>query len=383
MAEIDEVTRRWIRNKSDELAAANGCWFNPERGAYAVWWIEYYCRLYEGEYAKQNFLCRSGMEHLLETHPRDFPEWSKGGEDYSLARCSAYMEWLDGGGQPDWQYECTMRLFGWERRSEQYDRDIRRFNRACVFVSKKNKKTPTLAAWSLFLTCGDGEEGAKTFGGAKDGKQALIAMDHAIAMVEQSPELSKVCKINKNEHSILHMPTRSKYAPLSSANERTWESKEGLNGNLAIDETHVVDHAFMRRIRRAGISRVEPLHIEVSTAGNNPNGYGKQTYDLAKRVLTGQSLNDQMFVAIYEAPQDLTGADLSADPVKYAKMANPAWGHTVHEEEFRNDYQQSLATNMDLADFMLYRLNIWQQSASPWIRESDFTKCYEAFGLSV
>lgn len=375
---MDKTTELWIRNESDRLAITNGCRFDPARGAYTVWWIEKYCRLYEGEWAGQNVLLRSGcpdVDHQI------FEEWDEGGEELSVNRAAIYAQWVADGGQPDWQYECTMRMFGWVRDSQRWGRVIRRFNQASIYIPKKQKKTPTLASWGVYLTCGDGEMGAKCFGGAKDGNQAGIAMAHAIAMVEQSPELSSECKLNRNEKSIEHIPTRSKYKPLSSANERTKTSKEGINGNILIDETHVVDRDFIKIISRAGISRAEPFHIEVSTAGNNPDGYGKERQDYARQVAVGAEKNDQLFVAIYEAPQTLTDQELAADPIKYGMMANPAWGHTAHEEEYLADYNASKRTISGLADFKMYRLNIWQHTSSQWLRLDQWMGCGADFSI--
>lgn len=370
---VDRDTQRWIRNKSDEIAVVNGCMFDVARGAYTVWWIERYCKLYEGEWAGQNLLLRSGNPDVDQ---QVLDDWDAGGKELSLQRAAIYADWIDQKPElVDWQYECTMRMFGWVRHSERWDRIIRRFNAASISVPKKQKKSPTLAAWGNYLTCGDGEPGAKCFGGAKDGNQAMISMAHAIAMVEQSPELSSECKINKNERSIEHIPTRSKYKPLSSANERSKTSKEGINGNILIDETHVVDRDFIKIISRAGISRAEPFHIEVSTAGNNPDGYGKERQDYARQVVSGAIRDDQLFVAIYEAPQTLSDAELDKDPCKYGRMANPAWGHTAHEEEFLADYQRSKRTIAGLADFKMYRLDIWQHTASQWLRMDQWVNC--------
>jgi len=376
---MDELTKLWIRNESDRIAVNNGCWFDVSRGAYTVWWIEKYCRLYEGEWAGQNVLLRSARP---EVDRQILDDWETVGEQQSIERARLYAEWIAKGGKPDWQYECTMRMFGWVRNSGRWGRIIRRFNAASIYIPKKQKKTPTLAAWGVYLTCGDGEPGAKCFGGAKDGNQAGIAMAHAIAMVEQSPELSAECKVNRNEKSIEHIPTRSKYKPLSSANERTKTSKEGINGNILIDETHVVDRDFIKIISRAGISRAEPYHIEVSTAGNNPDGYGKERQDYARQVISGAEKNDQLFVAIYEAPQNLSDEELAKDPIKYGKMANPAWGHTAHEEEYIADYNQSKRTISGLADFKMYRLNIWQHTASQWLRLDQWMRCVGPYSLN-
>lgn len=376
---MDETTKLWVRNKSDELAVANGCWFDVARAAWTVWWIERYCKLYEGEWAGSNMLLRSGVpdvDHVI------LDDWNDGGMEQSFKRAQIYAEAFRDGARVDWQYECTMRLFGWAKHSQRWNRSVRRFTQASIWIAKKNKKTPSLASWGVYLTCGDGESGAKAFGGAKDGNQAGIAMAHALAMIEQSPELASECKVNRNEKSITHVPTRSIYKPLSSNNERSKSSKEGINGHVLIDETHVVDQDFIDIISRAGISRAEPLRIEVSTAGNNPDGYGKRRQDYARQVECGAEKNDQLFVAIYEAPQDITDEELAKDPCKYGMMANPSWGHTAHEEEFLADYNESKRTISSLAKFKLYRLNIWQRTANHWLRGDDWLKCGRMLNLA-
>lgn len=370
---IDDVTKLWMRNKSDELAVEKGCWFSVEAGAYVVWWIERYCKLYEGEWAGEPVLLRSGNP---EVDKRIELDWDEGGREASVERARIYAEWIASGeAEPDWQYECTMRMFGWLVNSQRWGRTVRRFNQASIWIPKKQKKSPTLATWGVYLTCGDGEEGGNTFSGAKDGGQACISMRHALLMIEQSPELKHICKVNQNEKMIEHTPSNSRYKPLSSNDSRTQKSKEGINGNILIDETHVVDRDFIEIISRAGISRAEPFFIEVSTAGNNPDGYGFERQTYARAVENGSQDNVKLFVAIYEAPQDLTPEQLAKDPIKYGRMANPAWGHTAHEEEYIDDYNQSRQSLRSLAIFMMYRLNIWQHTASQWLPIDRWIAC--------
>lgn len=337
---IDTATRRWIRDASDERAAREGCRFDETRAQFVVDWIHKYLKLYEGEHA---------------------------GEVMELR---------------DWQLEATMRIFGWVRHSEQWGREVRRFRRASIWVPKKNKKSPTLAAWGLYLLAGDSEPGQKVFLAAKDGNQARdIAGKHAFEMLAQSGDLDAECTTNKNLYQITHEPTRSIMRPLSSGAERNQRAKEGLNGSVLIDETHVVDEEFIGIISRAGISRSEPLQIEVSTAGDNPDGYGKKQFDKAVAIIRGDQYQRDFFALVYAAPQDLKDADLDADPIKYGKMANPAWGHTVDPEEFLSDYQNSKHSLTELGRFKMYRLNIWQQSCNPWIRMSDWDECRTDFDL--
>jgi phage terminase large subunit-like protein len=386
----DPATAAWTRNPADERAAAAGCRFDAERGAYTVWWVERYCRLYEGEQAGEPLLLRGchecGTYGLPASH--EFPEWDDAARAAGLERAARYAACVAAGHALDWQYECTMRLFGWIRYSERWKRFIRRFTQGIIFIGKKNKKTPTIAAIGLYLTCGDGEMGQHVFFGAKDGKQARIACSHAKAMVEQSPELDPnrpggCMRINENTMCLSHPSTRSNLEPLSSGNKRHQQGKEGLNGSVMIDEIHVVDREFIARLTRMGISRSEPLQLEVSTAGSDPESYGMDRFDLAERVMRGDYPGDELqhvFAAVYAAPQKLTDAELAADPLRYAAMANPAMGHTVDAEEWLRDYHASKNTLSELAWFKMHRLNIWQASDTPWLDMLAWGECRREYG---
>lgn len=336
----DATTTRWMRDASDELAVANGCRFNERRGQAVVDWIERYLRLYEGVWA---------------------------GKPFKVAR--------------DWQYDTTMRLFGWERpnvewRDELPDREfIRRFSRVIVFIPKKNKKSPTLAAWMVYLLAGkNGEE--KCFPTAKNGKQIKKnVVRHVHEMIRNSPELMAEFKINKTTTEVYHAPTNSLMVPLSSDNVATQQANEGLNGNLFVDEVHVVNRSHIARVDRAGISRPEPLHAEVSTVGDDTDSYGFDRFEYAQGVITGGIQDDATLAVVHAAPQDLKDEDLFEDPEKYGKLANPAWGHTVKRSEFLADFEKSRKSLRALADFKMYRLNIWQASAKPWIDMAAWDGC--------
>lgn len=334
----DKLTKRWTKNASDEAAVRNGCRFDEARGTWAVEWIERYCRLYEGEWAGQ----------ALKMMP--------------------------------WQLDATMRLFGWVRWSERWQREIRRFRQASIWLAKKNAKTPTAAAWALYLLAGDGEQGQKVFLAAVDGKQVRENLaKHVIEMLRQSPDLQSECTENRTTMQVVHAPTRSVVLILSGTAGKDSQSKEGLNGSVVVDETHVVDREFMGRVSRAGISRSEPLLIEVSTAGDNPDGYGAERFAYAVEVEQGKREDQELLAIIHAAPQDLTDADLARDPLRYGRMANPALGHTVDPEELLADYNRSRESPYKLAEFKKYRLNVWQKSANPWLNVADWARCRQPF----
>ena len=383
-----KLTRSWCRNASDVHAVTDGnCKFDLYRGSWAVWWIERYCRLYEGEWAGEPLRLR-GL-HSLECD-WDIPGEARGHLGRPLlgwkrdmySRAFAHNEAIRGGEPADWQYECTMRMFGWKAWSARWGRYIRRFKRASIWQAKKNKKSPTQAAWAVYMMCGDGEQGQKVFIFARDGQQARHNVgEHVKNMYRQSPELLRQCKFNKQLYRLSHIESSSWLEPMSATNARTAKSKEGINGSVFIDETHVVDRESVGRVDRAGISRAEPVHAEFSTAGDDPDGYGKEQFDRALKIIKGEIIDQEVMAAVYAIPQQATEKEILADPVRYARMANPAFGHTVEVDELLRDLERSKESPMKLAKCLMYRFNKWMYSAAPWIRLDTWDACRDTASI--
>lgn len=333
-----KVPKKWIRDASDELAAAEGCRFDIDRGQFVIDFIQKNLCLYEGEIE-------------LDDEGNPLPV--------------VLMEW-----QKDFLY----RLFGWVRYSKRFKRWVRRFRKASLWIPKKNGKSPTAAMIGLYLLCADGEPGQKVYSAAKDGKQALIMHTHAEMMVRKSEALSEECVINMTTHTIRHSPTDSIYIPISGDNIN---SQEGLNGSVIIDETHVVDERLAKVLEYAGASRSEPIHLEVSTAGSNLMGYGKKQYDYGKDVYSGKIENTSFLYVCYEAPEGTT--EKNADSPEVLKAANPSLGVTVDMDELQSTFASAKRSLSDLANWMMYRLNVWQGSDSPAIRIEDWKACRHAF----
>tara|TARA_B100000519_G_scaffold76160_1_gene65581 strand:+ start:974 stop:2614 length:1641 start_codon:yes stop_codon:yes gene_type:complete len=325
---IDKLTKRWIKNAADERAAESGCRMDEARGIHMMEFVQEHLRLYEGEYAGQPV-------HIM-----------------------------------DWQQELFMRLFGWVRFSEDWGREVRRFKVCSLWVPKKNGKSPTAAMVGLYLMAADGEQGQKVYSAAKDGKQAQIVHTHARMMVQQSPVLTDLCTVNRATGVILYHPTNSTYQTLSGDNI---SGQEGLNGSVIIDETHVVDSRLASVLEYMGASRAEPIRFEVSTAGNNPNGYGKRQWDYGEAVNKGEVIDDEFLYMSYSAPQGAN--DSKCGKPKIWQQANPSWGHTIKSEEFRTSYERAKRSLTDFKNWKMYRLNVWATSTNVWLRQSDWKAC--------
>lgn len=336
---VDPETQRWIRNASDEKAAAEGMRFSEKKGQFVVDWIQKYCTLYEG---------------------------SKAGEKMDV---------------DDWQYEFFMQMFGWQRFDDEVGEWIRRFTKASVWIPKKNGKSPTLAAVGLYMLIGDGEQGQKCYSVARDGKQAMISHNHAIQMVLSSPTLDAECKVNNTTGEIRHLPSKSRYIVVSGDNSL---STEGYNGSLFVDETHVVDDELIKRLKRAGISRKEPVHIEMSTSGDNSDGYGYAQYQTGKKVQSGEEENRLNFLFMEYGVDQNTPVEFFYDKAKIASIAkkvNPTLGRIIRHNEFMQDWSDSQGSEKEIREFAMYRCNLWLSSNVTWIPLSDWQKCGEVYTL--
>jgi phage terminase large subunit-like protein len=321
VAEIVVPSEEWVRNRGDELAIDAGARWDESRGQHFIDVVEGNFRLYEGT----RF---SGK--LVKLMP--------------------------------WQRDFFMRMFSWVVWSDFLGQWIRRFRRVRLWVPKKNGKSPMAAMVGTYMLVADGELGGKTYSAAKDGGQAQIVHAHAIKMVEQSPELSAECKINKTNKRILHEPSLSWYGVIAGDNI---EGQEGLNGNAIIDEAHVVDLRLAGVLEYMGASREEPIEFAVSTAGNNTVGWGKQQWDYGRQVNEGKVHDLEFLHEEYAAPQDATDEQLE-DPEMW-KRANPSIGHIINPEVFARELKVAKRSVTSWQRFKMYRFNIWGTASTPWI----------------
>lgn len=391
---VDKYTRLMTRTAADKAAIANGCRWDMERAAYAIWWIERYCKLYESEYAGRPLLLRGHADEKLDGDgyfvdyeiPDEFPEKFSGSsyEKTFKRRLNDYFKRVKSGKHVAWQFHDHCQVYGWVTFSDFWKRFVRRFKIAYLFMAKKNTKSPTLAANTLYLTCGDGEVGNKTFVVSREKAQVAGNIGQsAIQMVLQSEELSSECKIDHTNCIITHEPSNSVLKAVSGRDARNFEAKEGPSGQFCVDEMHTVPTELRDRTSRAGIARPESLNWNASTAGLGYDGFGKEAFELCQEIVAGTSLTENIYCSLHAAPQNLTNAELDRDPMKYLLMANPNMGITIDPKEALQDYQDSKRTQQELSKFKVYRLNIWQGTEMPAFSISHWNDSADPAGLTL
>lgn len=223
-------------------------------------------------------------------------------------------------------------------------------------IPRKNGKS-FLASSILLYFLASAEDGDQFLTVATSAKQARIVYEEVMKNVSRSSILSRILKVQEN--IIRHKAATAWLAPLSFSSG----GAQGFAPKISIaDEAHAMDgvsgdgkrgKAMHAALTKGSKDRPESMHIMITTAGSNLQGFAYEQYEYAKAVATGQVDDPTYGVAIWEAED----ADDIYEPSSWRK-ANPnlAIG-LMSEEDFKNDLIKAEATGT--ADFERYHLNKW------------------------
>jgi len=275
----------------------------------------------------------------------------------------------EGGGPPspveliDWQKErVLMPLFGWRRADGRL-----RFRRAGIFVPKKNRKSSLMSQLAQYLiTCHAPAQ--DVFLAANDRLQARTMYRMVRQSVEASPKLSKMLEVVDSRSIIRNRETGKEIRCLSSD---SWRN-EGLNGSIILDEIHSFKTPdLVDSLIYATRGTANGLVISISTAGDSRNGVGWQWWKDCELVIDDPSANPTFYGLIYAADPE---ADDFDDPKTWRK-ANPSMGIAFPEDEFRDDWKDSLTDPRKRSKWLRYSLNVWQAADNRWFHGSAFADC--------
>ncbi len=299
----------------------------------------------------------------------------KRGMYFSIPRADHAMEFFpkylrhskgEFGNQPfelsDWQKFTTSVLFGWL-----YAKTLlRRFIYAYFEVPRKNGKSTYLSGLGLYMFVGDGEPGAEVYSAATKADQAKIIFTEAQNMVRKSPALRK--RVQSMARHLEHARSSSIFRYIS-ADAKT---QDGLNSHCnLVDEVHAHKDGQLIEVLETGMgARRQPLHLEITTAGNNPYSICRQHHDYTVKVLTGVLDDDSWFGFI-------CSIDKGDDPfVELSwRKANPNWGVSVRTDTFEKIVSKAKASPAATAVFKRLRLNVWGQTEEIWLDISQWNDC--------
>ena len=278
-------------------------------------------------------------------------------------------------GQPftleEWQSFAIANIFGWQRD----DGRGRRFRRIYWSMSRKQGKSTIAAGIAMFVaTCdinpitGDPEAQSQIIMAATKREQAeKVIFAECIRMRHQSPTLKEGSTVANKLMTFHHNGGNMQ----AVGSDRPYD---GLNPQLVIlDETHAwtkQHRKFYNTMQTGSGSRVQPLTMTVTTAGDDQSHLWIEEVGFAKAVLDKTVDSEQLFAAIYEIDEE----DDAFDEDCWIK-ANPNMGVSISMEFLRGQIKPALTSPQALNRFRRYHANVLVSSTERIFNLEDYDNC--------
>lgn len=258
-----------------------------------------------------------------------------------------------------WQSFILGSLFGWKGPD-----GYRRFRVAYIETGKGSGKSPLAAGIGLYGMMADGEARSEVYAAATKKDQAMILFRDAVAMVDQSPQLTR--RIHKsgvgaNAWNLAYLQQGSFFRPISAD-----DGQSGPRPHIALlDEIHEHRNGNVVEMLRAGTkSRRQALIVMITNSGASKQSYCWERHDQAVKVAAGQIEDDALFSYV-------CALDDGDDPMKDEKCwekANPSLSNGLPGVKYIRE-QVREARGMPGKESTVRRLNFcqWVEAESPWI----------------
>ncbi len=259
-----------------------------------------------------------------------------------------------------WQKFVVGSLFGWHGAD-----GYRRFRVAYVETAKGSGKSPLAAGVGMKGLVADNEPRAEIYSAATKKDQAMILFRDAVAMRDQSPELSKrIGKSGTGEKcwNMAYIAQGAFFRPISSD-----DGQSGPRPHIGlIDELHEHKTNTVVEMMRAGTkSRRQALIFMITNAGHSRMGPCWGYHEYGAKVAAGDMQDDGFFPFVCALDEE---DDPFADESCWPK-ANPSLqdadlpGYKYIRE------QVTEAKGMPSKEAIVRRLNFcqWTDAESPWI----------------
>lgn len=274
-------------------------------------------------------------------------------------------------GQPfrlmPWQREVLSDIFG----TINPETGLRQYEDVYLRVAKKNAKSTFVAGLcvtALSLASAGGST-QKILGAATAMKQARYVYEPAATMVRASDELGRRLRILDSTNRIIRRDQPSTYYMVVSADG---DINDGANPSMAIcDELHRwrtrKSEELYAILRRGTITRDEPLHIDITTAGEvgeSPICYQREEY--CDNIERGVTEDPRFYFRRW-------GADLKKyawDSREARVQANPSHednGGYLKDSALEKFCREAQNDPSKKSEYLRYHLNVWVDAADPVI----------------
>jgi len=274
------------------------------------------------------------------------------------------LRWSTGewAGQPvdllPWQWFVLLSVLGWRLVASGF----RRFREGYLEVPRKNGKTPLCAILGMWGLVADGEPSAEIYSVATKEDQAKISWRDGVAFVQRSPGWGQFLRVRVKE--IDHPLSGSFWKPLGSDSA----TLDGLRPHFVLaDELHAWQSRGLWDVLNSAFgARRQPLFMQITTAGDNPDGICFEQRKKVQRILEkgGAGASDDSIFGLIYAPDE--GDDWRKQAIWH--KANPSLGTVKRLDDMKRLASAAETSPGARRDFFIKQLNLWQTTgAQRWL----------------
>lgn len=285
-------------------------------------------------------------------------------------------------------------IFGWRH----VGTGLRRFTTSYNELPRKSGKSLESAVVAVYVTFFEGEPGAEGYVIATKLSQAKIVFSDAKKLIKSSGLASR---LTVNAWNLHHEGREQKMEPLGS----DYSSTDGLNPHCIItDEFHAMKTRDLIDVMESATgARRNPLHYQITTAGDDLVSPCGDQHDYCCKILDGTLADDPSTVSFFGFIAHADDGDAWQDEATWIK-ANPHWGISVKPEDMRKLAAKAKNMPSAAAEFQQKRLNVWINATAPclsldgwrngqtkhdsgaqraaWIAELEHESCYVGIDLA-
>ena len=244
----------------------------------------------------------------------------------------------------------------------------RRYEKACVFISRKNAKTFIVGMFMILALMFEPDY-AQLVAAANKRDQAKILFDEIKKILEVSPYLAKHFRILSNK--IVCKFNNNTLFPIA-ADART---TDGMLVSVGCCDEYgaAKDSAIYDSLQTSMLSTVNRLLFTISTGYPYPNNPMRDQIDYGKKVLDGVIEDDKFFLMCYELDED----DDWTDEKNWIK-SNPLQACSDLGMDFlRSECKMALELPSKQLSFRTKNLNQWLDGDESinFISSEDIKKC--------
>lgn len=253
----------------------------------------------------------------------------------------------------------------------------RRVRTGLMSVARGQGKTVLAAMLCLCHLCGpEAEQRGECYSAAATKEQSALIFAEMEAVIMETAWMAERLNVQRFHKRIEDSETGSTYRALASDGKAVHGTASSF---IVCDELAQWKKREMFDVLRTSMGkRAEPLMLVIGTQSASPINIMSELVDYAERVNTGELEDPSFHGVLYAVPED-------ADPYVPAnwKLANPAIGHFVSEEQIADEAERAKRMPTFEPAFLNLHCNMRVDAEPKAINPAEWDACGGDFDLDA